>query len=89
MDVLCGILKGLGYSLTPMIVSLTGVCGLRVLWVLAIFPMEAMNTHVGLCLSYPVSWTVTGLLHLSVLLFAWRRLRRMERQTAPEWNLTN
>ena len=82
MDVLAGLLKGLGYSFTPMIVSLLGVCGLRVLWVLCIFPMEHMNNHVGLCLSYPVTWTVTGLLHLTALLFALRRLRRMERAGA-------
>ena len=79
MDVLSGILKGLGYSLTPMLVSLSGICGLRVLWVLFIFPMERMHTHVGLCLSYPVSWVVTGLLHFVTAIFALRKLRRMER----------
>ena len=62
-----------------MIVSLCGVCGLRVLWVLFVFPLESMNSHVGLCLSYPVTWTVTGLLHLVTLIFAIRKLRRMER----------
>ena len=79
MDVLCGILKGLGHSFAPMIVALCGVCGLRVLWVLFVFPLESMNSHVGLCLSYPVTWTVTGLLHLVTLIFAIRKLRRMER----------
>lgn len=79
MDVLCGILKGLGYSLTPMLVSLSGICGLRVLWVLFIFPMEGMHTHVGLCLSYPVTWAVTGVFHLVTVVFALRKLRRAEK----------
>jgi Na+-driven multidrug efflux pump len=81
MDVLCGILKGLGYSLTPMLVSLSGICGLRVLWVLFIFPMEEMHTHVGLCLSYPVTWAVTGVFHLVTVVFALRKLRRMEKNS--------
>ena len=37
MDMLVGVLRGLGYSVVPMIVSLAGACGLRILWIYTIF----------------------------------------------------
>ena len=37
MDTCCGSIRGLGYSVLPTIVSLTGACGLRVLWIFTIF----------------------------------------------------
>ena len=58
MDVTVGTLRGMGYSLVPMITSVIGVCGLRVLWVLLIF---SQNRDIGLLYaSYPISWIVTG-----------------------------
>ena len=62
MDVLSGVLRGMGASIAPMIVSVLGVCGLRVLWiymVLPIFPGLEMLYY-----SYPVSWVLTGSCHL-------------------------
>ena len=37
MDVLVGSLRGLNYSVLPMIVSLAGACGLRIVWIFTIF----------------------------------------------------
>lgn len=62
MDVMVGVLRGMGYAIMPMIVSLTGACGLRVLWVFTIF--AANRSLPVLYLSYPVTWTVTFLVHL-------------------------
>lgn len=77
MDVLSGLLKGLGYSLLPMIMSLTGICGFRIFWVFAVFfPIEKFHTHTGLCLSYPLSWSLTICMFLPTLIIAWQRLRR-------------
>lgn len=61
MDVMVGGLRGLGYSFVPMVVSLMGACGLRIVWIYTIF--AANPTLVTLYLSYPVSWTVTGGVH--------------------------
>ena len=61
MDVMVGVLRGMGYAIMPMIVSLTGACGLRVLWVFTVF--AANMTLPVLYLSYPVTWTVTFLVH--------------------------
>ena len=62
MDVLCGSLRGLGYGILPMIVSLLGACGFRVLWIYTIFASHHDLTI--LYLSYPISWLLTASVHL-------------------------
>lgn len=62
MDVMVGQLRGLGSSVMPMMVSLIGVCGLRVVWIYTVF--AANPTLETLYISYPISWAVTGLIHL-------------------------
>ncbi len=62
MDVMVGVLRGLGWSVVPMIVSVLGACGLRLLWVATVFQM--VRTPQCLYLSYPVSWIVTGTVHI-------------------------
>lgn len=57
MDVLTGILRGLGKSLVPMIISMIGACGLRLAWVQWVFPLDPTPTT--LYLSYPITWGVT------------------------------
>ena len=59
MDVLTGALRAYGKSLTPMIVSILGICGVRVLWVSTLFQIPAFHTPEWLYISYPVSWFVT------------------------------
>lgn len=64
MDVMVGSLRGLGYSVVPMIVSLVGACGLRLLWLATIFQMERFHIPEVIYLSYPVSWTLTIIAHI-------------------------
>ena len=61
MDTLVGSIRGLGYSILPMCVSLAGACGFRVIWIFTIFQWSRSLTT--LYLSYPVSWTITALCH--------------------------
>lgn len=62
MDVIVGSMRGIGYSVLPMIVSLVGACGLRILWIYTIFiEFRSLTT---LFVSYPVSWLITFLTHL-------------------------
>ena len=70
MDVTSGSLRGMGYSFTPMIVSLLGVCVLRVVWVATVFQMERFHTVETIYYSYPVTWTVTFAAHLITFLIA-------------------
>ena len=57
MDVMVGSLRGLGWSLAPMVVSILGACGLRLIWVATVF--QIYHTPQCLYLSYPVTWIIT------------------------------
>ncbi len=67
MDVMVGQLRGVGYSIMPMIVSLTGACLLRIVWILTVFAQN--HTLTILYLSYPVSWFVTFVIHFLCYIF--------------------
>lgn len=62
MDVLVGELRGLGYAVMPMVVSLLGACGFRILWIFTVF--QGHRSLWALYLSYPVSWVLTGAVHM-------------------------
>ena len=66
MDVLASCLRGRGYSVLPMVVSLVGSCLLRLVWIATIFRL--FHTTTMLYISYPVSWILTTLVHLACLL---------------------
>ncbi len=76
MDVMVGSLRGMGYAIMPMIVSLIGACGLRLLWIFTFFRMEQFHTPTSLYLTYPVSWTITFLTHVICFIVVRRRLQR-------------
>ena len=61
MDVLVGSIRGLGYAVMPMIVSLMGACVFRVIWVCTVFQWSR-SLHT-LYISYPVSWALTACVH--------------------------
>ena len=65
MDVMVGAMRGIGYSILPMIVSLVGACGLRIVWIYTVF--AKFRTLDILFISYPVTWTITFLSHLVCL----------------------
>ncbi len=61
MDVMVGSIRGLGYAIMPMIVSLMGACVFRVAWIFTVFQMY--HTQFSLYISYPISWTITFAAH--------------------------
>lgn len=56
-DVAAGQIRGLGKSAEPMLVSLVGTCGVRLLWIFAFLPMN--RTLMNLFIAYPLSWAIT------------------------------
>lgn len=56
MDVMCGILRGMGKSTQPMIITILSVCGVRILWIYTVFAKH--KTLETLYLSYPISWAL-------------------------------
>ncbi len=76
MDVIVGSLRGMGYAVMPMIVSLIGACGLRLVWIFTFFRMEMFHTRTSLYLTYPASWIITFLAHVVCFTIVRRRLRK-------------
>lgn len=72
MDTMVGSLRGIGASVLPMIVSLTGACAFRVLWIFTIFQWN--RTLTTLYLSYPVSWVITGIAHIICFILIRKKL---------------
>ena len=71
MDVFVGALRGIGYSIMPMIVSLLGACGLRLLWLATVFQIPQYHTQDIIYLSYPITWVITFTVH--ALCYIWAR----------------
>lgn len=76
MDVMVGCLRGLGYSIMPMIVSLVGACGLRLLWIFTLFQTSRFHAIEYLFATYPVSWTVTFVAHVVCFVIIWNYLKK-------------
>ena len=67
MDVMTGVLRGVGYSLLPMIVSLMGACVFRIFWIQLAVPQFGSSR--GVYVLYPISWTIGA---VSMVLYAWK-----------------
>lgn len=78
MDVMVGALRGIGYSVMPMIVSLIGACGLRILWLATVFQMEAFHNVQTIYISYPISWIITFTAHVLCFIWVQKRIQRRE-----------
>lgn len=62
MDCLPGAMRGLGYSSVPMILSIVGTVGCRIIWIYWVFPYH--RTMRFLFVNYPVSWLVTFIMQV-------------------------
>ncbi len=71
MDVFAGAIRGMGYSILPMTVSLIGACAFRVVWIFTIFRWH--HTLMSLYISYPISWALTALVHFMCYLIVRKR----------------
>lgn len=75
MDVMVGGLRGIGYSVLPMIVSLIGACGFRLVWLATIFKVPEFHTISVVYWSYPISWIMTLFVHVICFLWARKHMR--------------
>ena len=74
MDAMVGMLRGLGYAVVPMCVSIIGACGFRILWIATVF--DANHFLKVLFASYPISWILTGGTHVICFIVVWRKLQK-------------
>ena len=62
MDLFPGALRGMGYSAVPMVLSVIGTVGVRILWIYVLFPQH--RSLYFLFVSYPASWLLTILMQV-------------------------
>ena len=74
MDVMVGSLRGLGYSIFPMIMSLLGACVLRLVWIAFVFPLNPIPENVYI--SYPITWIVTACAHMITYLYVMHKIKK-------------
>jgi len=72
MAILTGALRGMGYSVVPMLITFVGVCLLRIVWLYTVVPLSpALTTTL---VSYPATWAVT----LAAFVVYYRKIVRKE-----------
>ena len=59
MDSMGGVIRGVGHSILPMIITLVGACGLRIVYLATFFQIPRFHTYQSIFYSYPISWVVT------------------------------
>ena len=74
MDLFPGALRGMGHSAVPMLLSIIGTVGTRVVWIFGVFPHH--RSLAALFLSYPVSWIVTILLQVVCFYFVRKEVHK-------------
>ena len=74
MDVTTGSLRGMGTSLVPMVISVLGVCGIRIGWIYTIF--KEIHTLECLFVSYPVSWAITFLFQIGAFVIIYKSKKK-------------
>ncbi len=83
MDVLGNAVRGTGHSSLPMVVTLVGACGVRLLWLASVFRIPEFHTCTVIFLSYPISWAVTLAAHAVCLAVSLGKLDRTAAGVRP------
>lgn len=83
MDVLVGALRGIGYSVLPMVVSLLGACGLRLLWIATVFQIPQFHKVEVVYLSYAITWIITAGVHFLCYVIVRKKVTRKYEQGTP------
>ena len=88
MDVSTGSLRGLGASFTPMLISIMGVCGIRILWIYTVFQIPQFHTPEWLYISYLLSWLGTFLVQTAAFIIIYRKRVQADKLIIrmPEFN---
>ncbi|MBE6113523.1 MAG: MATE family efflux transporter [Erysipelotrichaceae bacterium] len=72
LDIFVSSMRGMGYSTIPTVMMLIGICGVRLLWLWTVFPMNRTLEVIYMC--FPVSWTVTSIIQGIMWLYCHHKL---------------
>lgn len=73
MDTMGSSIRGMGHSVLPMVTTMIGACGLRILWLVTIFQIEKFHSPFIIYLSYPVSWIITFIAHVICFIIIFKK----------------
>ncbi len=76
MDIMTGILRGMGFSFISMVISIFGACFFRILWIYTVF--DQIHTLTCLYFSYPVSWALVFVLDVLTYYILMKKIRKRE-----------
>ena len=87
MDVSTGSLRGLGASFTPMLISILGVCGIRIMWIYTVFQIPQFHTPEWLNISYVISWLGTFIFQTAAFIIIYKKRVRADKNISrmPEF----
>ena len=78
MEIIVGALRGIGYSIGPMLVAVFGACVLRVMWIKLVCPLPVFaGDTAGIYISYPVSWFITEAAQFGIFIYGMKKLRKV------------
>ena len=77
MEIATGALRGMGSAFTPMLISVLGVVGVRITWLLTVFQIPVFHTPECLYLSYPITWLVTFCVEMAAFVRIYQKHTRL------------
>ena len=81
-EILSGGMRGMKRSLVPALISVIGVCGVRLLWVYTVYPALGPS-HAHLCVAWPLSWGITAVCMAIAYFFVRKRAEAEVRRAEP------
>jgi len=79
-EIYLGCSRGMRHAMAPTMLNMVAVCGVRMLWVLLVFPLDPTVPTLYYC--FPISWFVSSALQISYYLFVRRKQNKLEAKTA-------
>lgn len=74
LDVFTQSMRGMGYSILPMLIVLLGTCVFRVVWIYTVFPLNPVYSNV--LYSYPASWIITMIISFVSFLIVYKKRKK-------------
>ena len=75
IEILSGVLRGMGDALVPTLITVLGVCGIRILWIVA---LPKGHSVIDVSRSYPVSWAIASVAFIVYFIYRYRKMRKEE-----------
>ena len=77
-------IRGIGHSLLPMIVSMIGACGFRIIWLMTVFQVEKFHKTSMIYITYPLSWILTFVVELICFLAIFSNIMKKNKPKVSE-----